>query len=180
MKLYSVTDGYIDFLRSAYKHVYSNKELERQNTRKYLGIVLTIDKYNYYIPLSSAKEKDYIVVNGRRIIKKDTFFIFRIVSNKCGRDELKATIRFANMIPVPDNELIQYDINNEPDEDYRSLVREELEYIRKNETTIIRRARVIYKNKTQGNTENVYTKCLDFNGLEKMCDIWVKNINQHK
>ena len=53
MKLYSVTDGYIDYLRSEHAHVYSNKENARVNTRKYIGVVVEIGTYKYYVPLQT-------------------------------------------------------------------------------------------------------------------------------
>ena len=66
MKICSVTDGYINYLRTYYPHVYMNKEDTRIHTRKYIGIVLSIDNINYYIPLSSPKlNKDYKVLEIR-------------------------------------------------------------------------------------------------------------------
>ncbi|MBR1629326.1 MAG: type III toxin-antitoxin system ToxN/AbiQ family toxin [Lachnospiraceae bacterium] len=85
MKLYSVTDGYIDYLRSEHAHVYSNKENARVNTRKYIGVVVEIGTYKYYVPLSSPKEKDYFVEDGTKRIRRDSFLIFRIISQKRGK-----------------------------------------------------------------------------------------------
>lgn len=53
MKLYSVSDKYIQYLRKFDNKVYDNKENNRKFNRKYLGIVLTINELNYYIPMSS-------------------------------------------------------------------------------------------------------------------------------
>ena len=47
MKLYAVTDEYIDYLRQFDYKVYDNKEDRRKVMRKYLGIVLTINEMNY-------------------------------------------------------------------------------------------------------------------------------------
>ena len=55
MKLYAITDEYIDYLRQFDSRVYDNKEDKRKVMRKYLGIVLTINEINYYIPMSSPK-----------------------------------------------------------------------------------------------------------------------------
>ena len=86
MKLYSVTDGYIDYLKSE---------------------------------------------DGVKHIKKDSFLLFRIISQKKEKKELRGTIRFANMIPVPDGELELYDVDGETDTNYKNLVIEEIMYIRK-------------------------------------------------
>lgn len=56
MKLYAVSDEYINYLRNFDKRVYDNKEEIRKATRKYLGIVLKINNLNYYIPMSSPKK----------------------------------------------------------------------------------------------------------------------------
>lgn len=47
MKLYAVTDEYIDYLRQFDYKVYDNKEDRRKVMRKYLGIVLTINELLY-------------------------------------------------------------------------------------------------------------------------------------
>ena len=71
MKLYAVTDEYINYLRQFDNKVYDNKEDKRKVMRKYLGIVLTINEMNYYIPMSSPKKSDYIDYE-KKIIRKDT------------------------------------------------------------------------------------------------------------
>ena len=50
-KLYSVSDEYVEWLRRDYPNVYSNKIDSRIHTRKYLGVVLQIEQYKYYIPM---------------------------------------------------------------------------------------------------------------------------------
>ena len=52
MRLYSVSDKYINYLRNSYPRIYSNKEDSRVHTRKYLGAVIELSGYKYYIPLS--------------------------------------------------------------------------------------------------------------------------------
>ena len=61
MKLYIISDKYINYLRKFDKKVYDNKEDTRKMTRKYLGVVLKINNFNYYVPLSSPKKTDYKV-----------------------------------------------------------------------------------------------------------------------
>ena len=48
MKLYAITDEYINYLRQFDSKVYDNKEDKRTVMRKYLGIVLKINDMNYY------------------------------------------------------------------------------------------------------------------------------------
>ncbi len=56
LKLYEISEEYIAYLRSFDRLVFSAKEEDRIHTRKYLGIVHTINNYDYYIPLSSPKK----------------------------------------------------------------------------------------------------------------------------
>ena len=71
MKLYAVTDEYIDYLRQFDSKVYDNKEDKRKVMRKYLGIVLTINEMNYYIPMSSPNWKKYLVIFMMYVWKKN-------------------------------------------------------------------------------------------------------------
>lgn len=179
MKLYAVTDGYIDYLHREHPHVYSNKENARSNTRKYLGVVVEMGRYKYYVPLSSAKESDYIVKFGKKMIRKDAFLIFRIVSGTGDDRILRGTIRFANMIPVPESELILYDVNAEQDQNYKNLVLAELLYIRNNARKIEKRAATVYKKHKSQNTEDVMRYCLDYTDLERMHDEWLKLVAEN-
>lgn len=105
-KIYSISDKYIEYLREKYPNVYSNKIDRRVHTRKYVGVVLRIDNYNYYIPMSSPKESDYQVAGDKKVIKKGIVPIIRIVvKNSKGEKELKGTLRISHMIPVPESEL---------------------------------------------------------------------------
>ena len=140
MKLYSITDNYINYLRKYEKRVYDNKEDIRKVTMKYLGIVL---KVNYYIPMSSHKKSDY---KGNEI-RKSIVPIVRIISQEeiDGTPVLKGTLRISNMIPVPESELILYEPKFEQNKNYKILVEKELEFIDKNEDMIKKYASIIYK-----------------------------------
>ena len=126
-KLYSVSDEYIEYLRAIFPNVYSNKETTRVHTRKYVGIVLRLGNYHYYIPMSSPKKSDYQIAGEKKVIKKSIVPIIRIVvKNSRGQKELKGTLRISHMIPVPPSELQLYDIENELDDTYKDLVQNEI------------------------------------------------------
>jgi hypothetical protein len=55
LKLYEISEEYISYISTVEKNVFSSKENDRNHTRKYLGIVYSINGYNYYIPLSLPK-----------------------------------------------------------------------------------------------------------------------------
>ena len=80
-----ISDRYIEYLEQSYSNIYSNKVANRTHTRKYLGVVLQINDYLYYAPLSSPKESDYQVAGNDKVIKKSIVPIIRMVlKNKEG------------------------------------------------------------------------------------------------
>lgn len=164
LKLYIVSDDYIEFLRKFDSKVMLNKEAER----KYLGTVLSINEFNYFVPLSSPKDKDYIINNGIKEIRKDTITILRIIlENANNKPELKGTLRFSNMIPVPDKELTYYDVNNESNVNYKILVIKELLFINQNTEKIIKNAKVLYNQKVKNYSFRHLQFTLDFKLLEE-------------
>ena len=47
------------------------------------------------------------------------------------------------------------------------------EYIRKHESKIIKNAKILYSKKANGSQDKVVKYCLDFKGVEKLCDKWI-------
>ena len=151
LKFYTIDTEYVDHLRDAcgIQNVLDSKETSRFK-RPYIGIVLQVDDYKYYVPLSSPKNNDYIYVNGRKTIRRDVIPIIRlIVESENGELELKGKLKFSSMIPVPDNVITYYDISQETNEDYRMLLEKEYEFIKSNQDKIKRNARVLYNQKTK-------------------------------
>ena len=147
LRLSSVSDSYINYLRSfpELKHIYDNKIGNRKHTRKYLGVVFNNNGHKYYIPLSTPKNSDYDT--GTSKIRPDTPSIIRITDHSAaatGTLVLLGTLRLSSMIPVGDKDLICYNIQNEYDITYQSLLYKELRFIRHNESKIIKTAKVLY------------------------------------
>lgn len=176
MKLYAVTDEYIRYLRKFDNKVYDNKENNRKVMRKYLGIVLTINELNYYIPMSSPKNSDY----KDNEIRKSIIPIIRMVSNEEINNipVLKGTLRISNMIPVSISELILYEPKNEQDKDYKILVEKELEFIDKNEEMIKKYAMILYKQKINNYNVSYIKNVVDFKLLEKKCKEYKSNVKR--
>ena len=62
LRLYSVDDSFIKDLRDNVDgHVFANIDPNYDHSRKYLGVVLKINGFSYYAPLSSAKKSDYML-----------------------------------------------------------------------------------------------------------------------
>ena len=181
-KLYSVSDEYIDYLRAVFPNVYSNKETTRVHTRKYVGIVLRLENYHYYIPMSSPKESDYQIAGEKKVIKKSIIpIICIVVKNSRGQKELKGTLRISHMIPVPPSELQLYDIENEPDDTYKDLVQNEIIFIRKNQDNNLANARLLYKQKAENDLSAGYVKsALEYKALEKLCRDFVSERKEER
>lgn len=175
-KLYSISDNYVEWLRKEYPNVYSNKMNKRTHTRKYLGVVMNIGKYQYYIPMSSPKDSDYQIAGAHKVIKKSIVPIIRIVvKNASGEKELKGTLRISHMIPVPKSELELYEMEKETDTTYKDLVQNEMIFIRKNKDKIVANANLLYKQKANNDTTAGYVKsALDYQKLEELYEKFLK------
>ena len=146
----------------------------RTHTRKYLGVVLQIGRYNYYVPISSPKDSDYQIAGATKVIKKSIVPIIRIVvKNSAGEKELKGTLRISHMIPVSESELELYDLENESDDTYKDLVQNEMIFIRKSREKIASNAKLLYKQKVANDTTAGYVKsALDYQAIEVLCDLF--------
>lgn len=118
MKIYTIRDDYIDFLRSLDPNVLYNKK----EKRPYIGIVIVVNQCNYYVPLSSPKPKHKTMRNGKDFIK--------LAGGTCG------VINFNNMIPVIDSVLTLKDIANEQNPSYKALLMKQTKEINAIESKI--------------------------------------------
>lgn len=173
LNLYSISDKYIKYLRKYEEKIYDNKEDTRSKTRKYLGVVLTINDHNYYIPMSSPKKSDYIDYKNK-IIRNDTKTIIRIHD----KSHLYGTLRISNMIPVPITELEPYSIADEKDLKYRDVIIGELRYINKNTEKIIKNAQIVYNQKCKNIDIGYIKNTVDFKLLEKKLKEWNEKLNK--
>ena len=173
MKLYAITDEYINYLRQFDSKVYDNKEDRRKVMRKYLDIVLTINEMKYFKSMSSPKKSDY----KDNQIRKSIVPIVRIISNEevDNIPVLKGTLRISNMIPVPDSELILYEPKYEKNKNYKILVEKELEFIDKNEEMIKKYANIVYNQKNNGYDVSYIENVVNFKLLEEKCKEYKKN-----
>lgn len=162
-----ISDKYISYLQNSEPHVMSNKEGARTYHRKYLGVLTKLNGFRYFIPLSSPKEKDY---DKQGKIKADSDITIYI-RNKA---KLYGTLRLNSMVPVPDSELIKYDLNDEGDLRYKMLVLNELYFVRSNSRRIEQAAKELYERKFAQKlgkipeTHNLFLT-LDFAHLETLC-----------
>ena len=192
MDLYEVTEAYVSYLRRFEpKKILSNAD--QKNTRKFIGIIIKKGKYNYVVPLSSPKfgkdfelkgytgtelPTDYTSKKYKKdvVLLKDTTepVVFMYSVDPDGID-FYSKIQCNNMIPVPDSELIKVDVNAEPDVAYKNLLQKEINFVRKNETDIIKKhINPVYNNRINNRMSIGYIRLAtpDFVLLEQKCDEW--------
>lgn len=132
-----------------------------------MGIVLTVNEFNYYIPMSSPKKSDYIDFE-KKIIRNDTKTIIRIHD----KERLYGTLRISNMIPVPITELEPYILLNESDLKYKEIVLGELRYINNNSKKIVKCAKTVYNQKSKNINVGYIKNTVDFKLLEEKLKKW--------
>lgn len=170
LNLYCVSDKYIKYLMQFDNRIYDNKEDSRTYKRKYVGIVLTINGFNYYIPMSSPKKSDYVDYE-KKIIRNDAKTIIRI--HNSGR--LYGTLRISNMIPVPITELEPYILSDEKDLKYKQVILGELRYINNNSDKIVKYAKIVYNQKVKNIDVGYIKNTVDFKLLEEKLSYWNEN-----
>lgn len=155
LKLYEINSDYITYLSAYAPHLFLNKQFHQKNERKFIGIILEVNNFQYFAPLSSFKEKHNNMKETIDFIKLKDY----------------AVINLNNMFPVPDNQYTYVDISNVKDSHYRSLLQAEYRIIKANEHKIKKNATIIYKHKLlKGNDTPLAKRCNDFLILEQACN----------
>lgn len=176
LKLYIVDADYVKYLYGFDNRVMFWDGENYKTDRKYIGVVLNINGFNYFAPLSSPKDNDYFYVKGEKKIKKNNIPIIRLVTDD---DVLLGKIKLGNMIPVKDDYITLYDIEGEPDKKYKGLVKKEMLCIRKSKEEIIKNASVLYNQKLNNYEGISYLDAtIDFKVLEEACNNYMVDLTE--
>ena len=159
LRIYRIDEKYIRFLKSRDNRVQNNKD----KRRPYVGVVLLVGEFKYFVPMESPKPNHKNLKSGNHLLKLD--------NGKLG------LLGFNNMIPVPESALIAFDINCEPDANYKELLRRQIRYINKVKAVIYDHASKTYYHTVKGNNAFLLKICCDFKKLERAC---VKYDPNHK
>ena len=73
LRLYTVDNQYIKYLQQFEENVLYGDGEKYQTERKYLGVILEINEFKYFAPLSSPKQSDYFYKNGKMCIRDRCF-----------------------------------------------------------------------------------------------------------
>ena len=160
---YIVNKDYIAYLKK-YDNRVENVDYNK-SLKPYLGIVLEINEFKYYVPISSPKKKHYQM-------KQDIDFI-KIKNNK---NEILGVLNLNNMVPILDTQIekLKYSkINeyrdfktNEEKENYISLLKIELKIINSISDKIRKNANKIYKIRLNNSYSKISKRTCDFKLLE--------------
>ena len=125
-----------------------------KDKRKYIGIVFQINGINYFAPLSSYKTKHVKMRESVDFIKIKDY----------------AVINLNNMIPIPQSQIVEIDINKEKDMSYRYLLQAESREINRQKNRIRKNAEIVYSHKIHnGDSTALAKRTNDFKLLEKLC-----------
>lgn len=153
----TLDQNYINFLRQYEPKIYLNKK----EKRPYVGVVLKINGFDYFAPLSSPKEK-------HKTMKNQIDFV------KIEQGEL-GVINLNNMIPVCEGLAKKIDIDRINNEQYKTLLINRVQFINRNYKKINQQAFKLYEKVTIYNSK-LAVRCCNFLVLERLSKIYEETI----
>ena len=171
MNWYVAEKNYIQYLRQFDSKVgyidYGSR------LKLYLGIILSVGDFFYYVPISSAKKKHKNMKNS---------LDFQKIQDE---NTLYAVLNLNNMIPVPNSCIQQIKYNqiekfrsfdSETEKtDYIYLLQKEKRLIDAMEETIKNKAQKLYEKCTSAPNSKLAVRCCNFRLLEEKLFLWQKN-----
>lgn len=153
IKLYTVSDKYIEYLSTYAPHLFHNKKAGQAHKRAYIGVILNVNGLDYFAPLSSYKDKH------KRM--KETLDFIKV--------KKYSVINLNNMFPIQSKDYMYLDFSKVQDTKYKSLLLSEYRYIKSIQEKICKNASLVYKMKTSGQMNSLTKRCNDFKLLEEKC-----------
>ena len=161
LNFYTVSLDYVSYLkkeeesRRGFSRVPNVDYGDKRKPKFLCGIVLQVNGMDYYVPVSSYKQK-----------KPDNF----LIEDRNGR--ILASLRFNYMFPIPKGLAIERIISKEPDLVYRALLSQELRFCIKNQEQIQKLAARTYRRVILGKDPGLVKNSCDFVFLEKTKKKW--------
>lgn len=154
LKFYEVDNNYIQYLKKFEPKI---PNFNYKNNNKFVcGIVLKINKCNYYVPVSSNK-----------IIFKSSLPIY-------DKSKITSTLKFSFMFPIPNSccSVKNFNAVNMP---YKRLLQKELKYCNSIRDDIRQKAKDIYDTVINKESYIMVKNCCDFKLLEQKCIEYEQN-----
>lgn len=161
LAFFRVDGTYCEFLRQADQRV--PYVMAAKAARPFVGIVFTLNEFNYYAPLTSPKDK--------HLHMKNRLDFFKINGGVWG------AINFNNMIPVPEDCLIRVELRinsaDSPQEiAYKNLLSNQLSWCNAHKEAILRQAAKLYKVVAKQDMNSLTARCCNFLLLEQQCSLY--------
>ncbi|OUP62794.1 MULTISPECIES: type III toxin-antitoxin system ToxN/AbiQ family toxin [Pseudoflavonifractor] len=167
---YKVNAAYCDFLRDADPCV--PYTMDQKSARPFVGIVFSVNGFQYYAPLTSPKPKHLNMKN-------------QVDFMKVNRGTWGA-INFNNMIPVVPECVEKVDMritsgDSKADRDYKNLLSNQLSWCNSHRTRILKQAEKLHAMIVQGKAwPTLVKRCCDFRMDEERCKEYVHQNLQHE
>ncbi len=156
LRLYNVDPKWCDYLRKFDHRV--PYTMDEKSTRPFVGVVFSINEFNYYAPLTSPKKK--------HLTMKNQVDFLKVNNGKWG------AINFNNMIPITIENLTPVDLkiaptDNAEEKNYKMLLANQTSWCNSNKDKIISQANQLYDIIVNGKAwEGLAKRCCDFKVLE--------------
>ena len=155
MDFYRIDEKYNQFLQRYEKEkrgVTKVPNLKYADRDKFaFGAVMKVNGINYYVAVSSFDKK------------QEANILIRIPGDK---KEVKGSLRFNYMVPVPDDCIQKLIIKDIKDEKYRTLLNKEYQFCMDNTIRIQKKANKIYEMVTTNRKQILTDNSCDFHILE--------------
>ncbi len=164
LKLVKIDYRYCDYLRRYDKKVSYNsgsKEL-----RPFIGVLLYVENFKYFAPLSSPKIKHLKMKNNVDFLKID--------NGKLG------AINFNNMLPVLEQNIKLLDLNkvceNKEESKYQKMLKTQLYWLNRHNKSLFKHAKNLYDSYLNDKLPiKIKERCCNFSILEEKCLEYNKN-----
>ena len=175
---YTVNPDYLEYLNQIDSEVYYNP-LYRNSIKPFVGIIVGIENYNYFIPIYSAKEKHKRWKN----VSDEHFLIYEVIDNsitingdiyKYYSDEEKmhilSILDIKKMIPVPTGCYERIEFDELDDIRYKDLFEKEYAFCLRVKTKLLKKVEKLYQK--QKETGIIRRANCNFSELEKAMLDW--------
>lgn len=165
LRWYIANKEYVSYLKNfddKVENIDYNKKL-----KPYIGILITINSFNYYVPISSAKEKHYRI--------KESMDFIKLMKD----DKIIGVLNLNNMIPISDDNVqaLKYkniaeyrDFSNDKEKRlYIAFLSFELDLINDKFEKIKKNAIKLYNEKIKHPDSDISKRCCNFKLLEEKC-----------
>lgn len=169
MDFYRINEEYIKFLQRYEKDkrgVTKVPNIRYTDRNKFaFGAVMQVNGINYYVSVSSFDKK------------QEANILIRVPGDE---KEVKGSLRFNYMVPVPDECIEKLVIKDVEDEKYRLLLNKEYQFCMNNAERIQKKANKIYKVVTTNRKQILTDNSCAFHILEDGCREYIEKSSNGK